>query len=67
MGRKKQAESCRHCHRKLTTRERREGRARYFQEPIGYLNWHEWAEEMSKTYRQVECPGCGRYTLWVPK
>jgi hypothetical protein len=32
--------------------------------PNGYLAWHEWAEEMSKTHKQVKCEGCGRYSIW---
>jgi hypothetical protein len=33
--------------------------------PEGYVNWHEWAEAMSKTHRQIPCPGCGLYYIWV--
>lgn len=36
-------------------------------QPDGYLHWHHWAEEMAKTHRQRECPGCGRYEIWEPK
>lgn len=35
--------------------------------PDGYIAWHEWAERMSETYRQVKCPDCGLYAIWVPK
>lgn len=35
--------------------------------PSGYLAWHEWAEEMAKTHRQVRCKGCGLYAVWVPR
>lgn len=35
--------------------------------PPGYLAWHDWAEEMSKTHDQKRCPGCGLYAVWVPK
>ena len=35
--------------------------------PESYLAWHRWAEEKSKTHRQVQCEGCGRFLIWVPK
>lgn len=35
--------------------------------PAGYLNWHAWAEEMSKTHKQRKCKGCGLYKIWDPK
>jgi hypothetical protein len=34
--------------------------------PSGYLAWHEWAEDMSKTHDQVKCQGCGLYSIWQP-
>lgn len=36
-------------------------------QPRGYLEWHEWAEEKSKTHLQEKCPGCGLYEIWVPR
>jgi hypothetical protein len=36
-------------------------------EPRGYLAWHEWAEEKSKTHSQRRCPHCGLYAIWEPK
>lgn len=36
-------------------------------QPEGYLNWHSWAEEMSKTHKQIKCPGCGKYAIWIKK
>lgn len=36
-------------------------------QPEGYLAWNAWAEKMSKSHRQVKCPGCGLWALWVPK
>lgn len=36
-------------------------------DPDGYCEWHEWAEEMSKTHRQVTCPRCGLWAIWLPK
>ncbi len=35
--------------------------------PTGYLDWHSWAEQMSKTHKQRKCCGCGRYAIWEPK
>lgn len=35
--------------------------------PSGYLGWHSWAEEKSKTHAQVRCPGCGKWAIWLPK
>jgi len=35
--------------------------------PEGYLDWHAWAERMSKTHRQIRCTGCGRFAIWIEK
>lgn len=35
--------------------------------PEGYLPWHAWALEKSKTHRSERCPGCGLAMLWVKK
>lgn len=35
--------------------------------PTGYLAWHEWAEKMSKTHRQLRCSGCGLWMIWIPR
>lgn len=35
--------------------------------PEGYLAWHSWAEEMSKTHSQVQCPACGKWAIWVKR
>lgn len=35
--------------------------------PSGYLQWHAWAAEMSKTHRQQRCPGCRLYKVWIPR
>lgn len=35
--------------------------------PSGYIAWFEWAERMSKHFKQVRCGGCGLYAIWVPK
>jgi len=39
----------------------------YKNEPVGYVQWHEWAEKMSKNYVQEQCPGCGRFSIWRKK
>ena len=35
--------------------------------PEGYIQWHTWAERKAKTHRQIRCPGCGLFAIWVPK
>jgi len=35
--------------------------------PEGYIEWHAWAERISKTHKQEKCTGCGRYVIWTPK
>ncbi len=35
--------------------------------PNEYLAWHDWAEKKMKTHKQVKCPKCGLYAIWVPK
>jgi len=39
----------------------------YPKQPRGYVEWQNWAEKMSKTHRQLACPGCGLLTVWVLK
>lgn len=34
--------------------------------PEGRVSWHEWAAKKSKTHRQLRCPGCGLYKIWIP-
>jgi len=36
-------------------------------QPSSYLAWHEWAGKASKTHRQVKCPRCGKWAIWLPK
>jgi hypothetical protein len=36
-------------------------------EPEGYVQWHHWAERMSKRYVQEKCQKCGLYHLWKRK
>ena len=33
--------------------------------PKGFREWHEWAGEKSRTHHQIQCPGCGLWTIWV--
>lgn len=35
--------------------------------PSDYLGWHAWARKMGKTHRQVRCPSCGLWAIWVEK
>jgi len=35
--------------------------------PSGYVAWHAWAEQMSKTHYQRRCKGCGLYAIWEPR
>lgn len=34
--------------------------------PTGYTAWHEWAEKMSETHRNIRCKGCGYWAIWIP-
>lgn len=38
---------------------------RYVQ-PEGYGAAADWADEMLRDFWQLQCPGCGRWTIWVP-
>lgn len=33
--------------------------------PKNYFGWLAWAEQKQKTHRQVRCPDCKRYAIWV--
>lgn len=35
--------------------------------PVGYLAWHNWAETMNKTHKQVRCMGCGLFKIWIKR
>lgn len=35
--------------------------------PEGYMPWMDWAERMAKTHKQVKCPGCGLWAVWIKK
>lgn len=36
-------------------------------QPEGYLQWHGWAREMSRTHIQSRCSECGLWWAWAPK
>ena len=40
-------------------------RAAHTLQPEGYLAWHDWAEKMTKTHKQVRCPVCTLYEIWI--
>ncbi len=35
--------------------------------PEDYLRWHDWAEDMAVTHKQVRCPDCELFKIWVRK
>jgi hypothetical protein len=35
--------------------------------PTGQLAHAEWAERKLETHKQVKCPGCGLYAIWIPR
>lgn len=35
--------------------------------PTGYLEWHIWAEKMSRNHTPVRCDVCGLLSIWVDK
>jgi hypothetical protein len=35
--------------------------------PEGYMARYDWAQAMMKAHRQIKCPGCGLYKIWVSK
>jgi hypothetical protein len=39
--------------------------AKHTPSPPGYLQWHEWALQKSRRHKQIQCPGCGLYAIWV--
>lgn len=41
--------------------------AAHIDEPIGYCEWHDWADHMGISHFQILCEGCGRYKIWIPK
>lgn len=42
-------------------------KCRHTPQPYGYLQWHAWAKKMSRTHRQMKCPFCGLWEVWVQK
>lgn len=53
--------------RRPTTDRHAEGCAAHTPCPDGYVQWHEWAEWINKTHRNVACPDCGKFAIWVPR
>lgn len=43
------------------------GAKRLKSEPSGYLAWFDWATEKLKTHKQLQCPKCQRYHVWVKR
>jgi hypothetical protein len=41
--------------------------AKHTPHPSGYIEHEEWARKKMKTHKQVKCPGCGRFEIWVKK
>ncbi len=40
--------------------------AQHAPHPKKYIAHGEWADQMLLTHTQRECPGCGRWEVWVP-
>lgn len=36
-------------------------------QPVGYVEWHNWAQQMTKGFKQKKCPGCGLLNIWEPR
>lgn len=34
-------------------------------QPTGYREWHSWAKKKIKTHKQVKCPYCGLWSIWI--
>jgi hypothetical protein len=41
--------------------------ANHTPQPNGVREWAEWATESQKTRRQVRCPVCNLYQIWIPR
>lgn len=39
----------------------------YGQDKLGYVAAAEWAETMLQTHDQLQCPGCGLWSIWAPR
>lgn len=52
---------------RIDTRPGCDPRCGEYEGPTGYVNRAEWAEEMLTTHDQLQCPGCGLWTIWQPK
>lgn len=47
--------------------ERVANECRHTPTPPGYGEFTEWANECSKTHRQIICQCCSRWMIWLPK
>lgn len=36
-------------------------------QPKGYLQWHDWAQEMNRTHVQSRCTRCGLWQVWTAR
>jgi DNA mismatch repair protein MutH len=36
-------------------------------QPEGYMEWHEWARQASKTHAPIKCERCSKWAIWLPK
>jgi len=36
-------------------------------EPKTYHQWYAWIHEKIKTHKQIKCPNCGKYSIWVER
>jgi hypothetical protein len=35
--------------------------------PKGYIEFFNWCDEMNKTHKQIQCPVCGLYEVWIKR
>lgn len=33
--------------------------------PSGYVAWHEWAYKKARRHKQIRCPVCGLFSIWI--
>ena len=33
--------------------------------PSGYCAWHDWAYKKARRHKQIKCPVCDLYSIWV--
>jgi hypothetical protein len=42
-------------------------KCKHTKSPDGYLQHAQWAEDMLKTHKQIKCPNCGLWAVWIKK